>query len=288
MPARRGRWAAGAALAVAATALTACGGDEPGGADTEIVVPPGVTVELVQYRRDEAERRLAVKVRNGGDEPVRVTSVELSAEAVTGSGAVRVDDVVAPGGAVDLRVAYGDVRCDADVGAPVVRVGFDGREPVRVGPVTGEEVLERVVRRECAEDDVARAAELSWLPWDGGGGPDGLTDGVLRVHVRGERPVTVSEIQGTTLFTVVAAGTPVTAGPGQTLDVPVQVVPARCDPHAVGESKRGYHFGVRVHVGEPPDETSGEGASGTLVPVVPDEIGRAVLESILLVHCGLD
>jgi hypothetical protein len=49
----------------------------------------------------------------------------------------------------------------------------------------------------------------------------------------------------------------------------------------VGESKRGYAFGVRLVVDDgAPD--------GVLVTVAPDEPGRRVLEAMLLKHCGLN
>ena len=92
------------------------------------------------------------------------------------------------------------------------------------------------------------------------------------------RAVEVVEVVGTTLFSASAA-LPVEVVAGQSLSLPLVVAPARCDPHAVGESKRGYAFGVRVVV---------DGGDPVLVTVEPTEAARVQMEDVLLEQCGLD
>ncbi len=118
---------------------------------------------------------------------------------------------------------------------------------------------------------------------DGSDRPDSLvSDGELVLGpVEGGHTAEVVELVGTTLFRIepaAGASLPVPAG-AERVTTPVTVSAQRCDPHAVGESKRGYAFGVRVVV---------DGGEPVLVTVPPREPARRRMEAVLLERCRLD
>ena len=90
----------------------------------------------------------------------------------------------------------------------------------------------------------------------------------------------MTEVAGTTLFTVEvgAEGPPALQAGSDVAAAPLRLAPARCDPHAVAESKRGYAFPVWVSVagGEPVHLT-----------VAPGDDLRERLERLLADVCGL-
>jgi hypothetical protein len=86
-------------------------------------------------------------------------------------------------------------------------------------------------------------------------------------------------VEGTTLFSITGAGLPLTlAAGGEPVDVPVTLTPQRCDAHAIGESKRGYAFGVRL---------TADGLDEVRLAVEPDAAARRTLQNALLTACGL-
>lgn len=284
----------GISLLVAAALLSsACTGGVSGSAGGSVTaqasVPAGVSVELLQYRRDEADGVVEVKVRNGSSEPLRVARVELSAAGFPDAGPVTSDAVLAPGEAVDVRVRYGELDCGSRVGDDViVRLGTARGALTELRPAVGLAVLQRIHDHECAVRAALAAVSLQWSTvWEpSGSGRTRVVDGALEVGpVAPGKQVEVVALDGTTLLAATTTALPVTVGAGRTVRVPVRFAPQRCDPHAVGESNRGYAFGVRVVV-------AGAGASASqdavAVTVVPDEEGRDVLEAALLERCGLD
>lgn len=280
------------AAAVLAAGLAACTAPaEP--TDGRSVTAPTLTGELTRYRRDEALRRLQVKLGQAeGEDPVEVLTLALELPGFADGPPSELGSTSRPGDVVDLPVQLGDPRCpdagaptteDAVPAGPVVAVatvaGVD--EPVRVELTDPDGVGPQTWSRECSSLAALDAAPLALGPtWTRGGAPGALSaSGELVVGpVADGRQVEVVELVGTTLFSITGS-VPVGAAGGERVSLPVTVVPARCDPHAVGESKRGYAFGVRVSVddGEP-----------VLVTVEPAESARVQLEDVLLEQCGLD
>lgn len=270
------------------------GADEPAARTGAVAADaPTLTGKLTRYRRDEALRRLQVKLGQAdGEDPVEVLTLALELPGYDDGPASELGSTSRPGDVVDLPVQLGDPVCpqagaptteDAVPVGPVVAVatvaGLD--EPVRVELTDPDGVGPQTWSRECSSLAALDAAPLALgATWTRGGAPGALTaSGELVVGPVAEgRDVQVVELVGTTLFSI--AGTvPVDVAAGERVPLPVTVVPARCDPHAVGESKRGYAFGVRVAV---------DGGDPVLVTVEPAESARVQLEDVLLEQCGLD
>lgn len=236
-----------------------------------------LTAQLLQYRRDAAHRVVQVKVENRGQVGVRITGVQISAPGHADTGRAPKDTALAPRRRVDLPVPMGDVRCEQQAvpESVVVRVWLAGGPAPVQPPLTDVSVLARIHERECAQLRARKEVEVGFEA--GSWTPDG--EGVLRVRALGSREVDVLAVEGTTLFSAAAGALPagLTAASGP-VAVPVRTAPQRCDPHAIGESKRGYAFGVRVRVEEHPD---------VLLTVEPDEPARRLLQEALLARCGL-
>ncbi len=268
-----------------ATCLAACSApDEP--------ADPAITASLTQYRVDEAQHRVQVKLRQeAGARAVRVTEVVVRLPGFADGPVRRFDSSTRSGGALDLPAVYGPAQCRGDApvsGAPTAVLRLDGVDvEVRIDDPHG--LAERLWRRECAVRAVLAAVPVELgTTWtrrsvDGSGlAPTLVSDGELVLGpVADGHTAEVVELVGTTLFGVEVAGRrtlPVTAT-DQPVVLPVTVAAQRCDPHAVGESKRGYAFGVRLVV---------DGGEPVLVTISPTEPARRQMEAVLLERCGLD
>ena len=257
-----------------------------GGATTDVAV----SADVVQYRRDQARRVVQVQVTNHGEQPVRVTAVTLDSPGFASVPPTEKDSTLEPGRAVDLPVPLGEVRCEGVTDAAAAERAAVTLTLVRgtgtVGPSVGFDpddatTLSRVHRRECAEQQVRAVADVGWddAGWQvSGSGTATRMTGVLDVVPTGDVPLQVGDVGGTTLFAVVAQGTPATVRPGAPLRIPVELLPQRCDGHAIGESKRGYAFSVRVAAGDEPE---------ALVTVEPSADWQDRLGDALLARCGI-
>ena len=290
--------AAAAAAALALVVLAACtdqAPSEPASAQDPGVSAPTLTGELTRYRRDEALRRLQVKLgQAAGEEPVVVRSLRLTLPGYRDGPVSELGSGSRPGSVVDLPVQLGTPLCP-EAGEPTSQDAVHAGEAVAVavvespdGPLEVDVALTdpdgvgpQTWSRECSSLAALAAAPLALGPtWTRGGAAGALTaSGDLVVGpVADGRDVQVVEVVGTTLFNA-SAQLPVAVAAGRRAVLPLVVAPARCDPHAVGESKRGYAFGVRVAV---------DGGEPVLVTVEPAEAARVQMEDVLLEHCGLD
>lgn len=263
---------------------------------------PKLSASLTRYRVDEAQHRVQVKLRQGGGvDAVQVGEVAVRLPGFEDGPVRELDSSSRPGGVLDLPAVFGAAVCpegDAAVGtgmqAPtgsstaVLRVdGLDDTVELEMDDPNG--LAERLWRRECSVRAALAVVPLGFgADWsrrsaDGSRSETSLvSDGLLVLGpVADGHAVEVVELSGTTLFGIEPHRDPVlpTVVAGERLELPVTVAAQRCDPHAVGESKRGYAFGVRVAVdnGEP-----------VLVAVSPSEPARRQMEAVLLERCGLD
>lgn len=239
--------------------------------------PSGLSATVVQYRRDQERDVLQVKVTNGGTSPVKVGRVSLDSGAFRAPVVEEKDATIAAGVSVDLTLPLGAAACGAErVPLDVVMLDVDGRSVVL--PVVGEE-LDQIRDRRCELQAVLRLVGLGMAPdWTATevGGRPGVT-GALEVSPRGGADdVTVSVEGATTLFTIVEPAAVELEEGSAAVTLPLTLVVARCDPHAVAEDKKGYLMPVRVVVAEAP-------AVLVEVPVPVPE--RAPLQTLLDRSC---
>lgn len=274
-----------ALLAVIALGL---GGCTPVGAE----LPAGVSVTAFQTRPDYGIRQLELKVANGSDAPLTVLAVELRSSRF--STPVRFDrpQRVPVGSARDLPVRLSEPTCLEGDPVDEVVIEFqldDGRTGTATRTIDETSTLERITEEDClvvAVDEhatIAGPVEAVWTP--GSRGPADLEFTVTPTGAEGE--LMISAVRATVLLSL--ADGQGEAVYEQTVDLVVdgqststgflvRVLPARCDPHAIAEDKRGTFFPVDVAVAD--------GPSGTIDVPVSDAV-RASIYDYIADWCGL-
>lgn len=285
--------------------LAGCAAAAPGPvpSDAAGTLPEGLTVAVTQLRSDVAERQAQVQIRNGTDETLRIGAVRLDDPRFEG-GATRVVDrtsTVAAGATVNVRVQLPDAACDADgahsaSNAPrstvtvMVDYEIDGR--AATGTATADEVfpfLDALHARDCAAARVAEIAAVGWGAFtpSAAGQPAELE--LTVVPQSGTGTLAITGIRETNLlsFVGVSGGVGMNTGvlplgvevagadrPASTVALPL--LPARCDPHAVQEDKRGTVFTLEVTV---------DGTPGQVALAAPPEL-RSRLLTWVTEWCG--
>lgn len=253
-----------AVLAVLALTLAGCapGDRAPSPAPTAAGLPDGVTVELRQSRADVAARQASVRVSNGSDDEITIGAVTVNDPRFQepAKRLVQRTSTLAPGGAVDVRVQLADVACDvaADADATVtVAFAVEGVEVIAQLAINDTvPFVEAMHTRECVRERVLQAAaiDLGAFTPSHAGAPAAL-DLSISPH-GGAAEVRLIGIRETNLLTFAGLGdagifdldldlaTAVTAP----ITVTLPLRPARCDPHAVLEDKRGTVFRLLVEM----------------------------------------
>ena len=234
-----------------AAALAGCGAEGP-------VQAPPLAAEVKQYRSDIAKRTVAVSVDNRGERSVLVRRVALAAAGFPDDPSAEVMAEVPAGSQVDLRVPYGEVRCDAarpgstaDAALLAVQDADGEQHELRVELAPGG-LLDRLHARECADEALRAVADVRLSSqWSRDGA--GLAGALVLERRSGTTPVTVVEPGGNVLFTVRPAepGTPLgrLAADAPALELPLRITATRCDVHALADSKRSYVFSFYVALG---------------------------------------
>ena len=254
----------GLVLAVA-TAGCAAGTPDPGPTDPT-GLPPGVTVALTQQRSDVAARQAEVQIHNGAASPLRVGDVRL-VDPRFASAATRVVDrtsTLAPDATVNIRVQLPDVVCGGgDDAASTVTIAYelDGRSHTATAPASELfPFLAELHRRDCVAQAVDAAASVTFGAFtSAGAGAPATLDLVIVPTAGADADVVLVGIRETNLLTfagladgALPLGVEIAPGDATARTVSLPLLPARCDPHAVQEDKRGTVFPVDVTVdGEP-------------------------------------
>jgi hypothetical protein len=225
--------------------------------------PPGISVSLNQWRTDEAEHTVEVSVTSTAATPILFRDVQVVTASLRTLPAARVDTTLRQTPRTDLRIPYGEARCDpAKIPGPLpvtviahVQVGGGPLREVRFaasGPTP--QTLQRMITAECGGYILRQTADITFgATWREA---DKVLYGTLTVTRKKDgQPFTVDELGNTTHFSLLPHSGkhhPVAILPaGQTtLEIPVELRPARCDPHAFGEAKKAYIFPVWGRIGD--------------------------------------
>lgn len=261
------------------------------GPPAEVAVPAGVSVSVLQYRSDQAVRRVQIKVRNDGTAPVTVAGASLSAAGFAGDAAWTSrggtdDATIGPGEAVDLPAAL-PARVTCPGSRPVtatarLRLRGSGSDPTS-RPVAATDpygALTTVHEQDCLEQAAARVARIELVEPLRTEGRRTFLD--LRLTpTGGSGTVTVESVRSTTLLDppdgdAWKLGT--TVGTGGAVTASLELQPARCDPHAIAEDKLGTVFTLTLHVDR--------GASGVVDLPASTKL-RGEIQNWVLAACGL-
>ncbi|MBW3659000.1 MAG: hypothetical protein KY457_10205 [Actinobacteria bacterium] len=270
-------------LLVAATACVGGGrtGDGP---------DPHLLVDVERSRSAAGRGVLEVRLRTEAGEPFEVIRLQLLDDRFTVVPPAEKSTPVRAGGVgIVTPIPAGDVVCDAPRGEGprmAVTVATDAGTADLVVPVSaaGDEVLTDLHADACRRRDLLEAVEVAF-------GDDWTTtspataEGTITLD-RGAatEEVVLEAVHGTVIFTLtVLAPVPevvLTLPEGEShAEVAVEVSAARCDPHALIESKKTYLFPLWVRAGD--DEA-------IFLTVEPTGAARTAFEALLAEGCHLE
>lgn len=276
MPRRRTARHLGWAPAVAVLLLCAACTDAPPGSAPSGRLPEGIGMRVFQTRFDYAERVLEISVSNDG--PSDFTLVSASFASAQFTDAARFTDrlTLAPGMTRNLRVHLAQAVCAGEptaAGTVTLRWTPDGGGTASASVTLRDDTgtLERIVREDClvaAVDAVVSIGPPERLRLEGAAAWLDLT--LAPTGKAGA--VTIDRIGHTTLLAP-AHGTDWPVGlridsAASPRTISLELRPARCDPHAVAEDKRGTVFPLAV---SPED-----GPAGTYNLAVGDAVRREI------------
>lgn len=235
-------------LALALLALLGVAGCAP------VEAPSSISVDVTQGRTDRDSRTIVLDVTNTGEGAIQLVEARLRTPQFSEDAIWSRGTTLGPGRTVSLRAPLADPVCPTpDDAAPTVSVtyldasGSSRTESVR--PTQSTDVLAIIERDDCisvlaaAIVDLRVAEDVAWTP--GAQQPVTLH---LEAAPTGEGSLTIVEARSTILLQLVdAAGARIEALPVErTVDgsagatqLPLRLVPSRCDPHAIAEDKRG-------------------------------------------------
>lgn len=271
MSRRRSRGAAQVAVVVCVASALVAGSPSPG--QLERGVLEAVSLEIRQSRADWADRLVQVRLSNDSPRGLTVRELRLDSQLFDGTAGSRTEQVVLAGTSREVSVALGRARCggvgesggagrgpgDAGrSGATTVSIELaddGGRQGILVlAPPDPNGHLERIHAEDCAAAAVAAGARLALGAALRTSEVAGTLVAVVElrvVPVPGGPLVEITGIEDTVLLQPPREGdvgwAPARPGTGpQTIGL--DVIPTRCDPHAVAEDKRGTFFGVHARV----------------------------------------
>ncbi|WP_138732962.1 hypothetical protein [Modestobacter excelsi] len=239
----------------------------------------GVRGRLLQFRRDVERHRLEVRLvaANAG---LVVEGLDLRAPGLTTEPALGPGAVLVPAPGLDLPVTMGPADCTVPPAAPVVslrlRDGTGAQRTVEV-PLEDDGLVQRLHDQDCAEQALRGQADITVVaaqPVRTVRGPAMRVSIELR-RLTGTDPVHVTGTGSNTVYDITAVGPLPTLVDGSAV-LEVDMVPARCDVHALGESYRTGLIGLVVALGE--------GAPRPLVLTPADDV-RSSLETFAVTTC---
>jgi hypothetical protein len=279
-------WAAGAALIGVVVGSAGCG-------TPSVSLPKGVTVSVFQNRFDYSLRVLELAVANATDTPITVTNASFVSTRFATPAVWDRPQEIPDGAARDLKVQLTDPVCDGAKPKDSVMIEFtlqDGRTgSATLTPTDEQGRVDTINDEDCLGVSVATIATITapastqWTP--GAHRPAELDLSIVPTGADGT--LTIHYAKGTVLLSLVdeSNGQPYDMKLDQVVDaksgasvIPLELEPARCDPHAIEEDKRGTFFPLEV-------ETS-DGRSGKIYIAVSDEVRRSLYE-FYADYCGL-
>ncbi|WP_382304971.1 hypothetical protein [Herbiconiux sp. UC225_62] len=290
--------AVGLAVAFVITGCTGSGGGDatPSARPTASTPAPptvvdGLGLAILQNRPDYAKRILQLSVTNEGAEPVTVVGARFeSAQFVEPASWSKSASTDVPAGLTrSLPVQLPAAVCPSPKGTePTLTITLADASGA-THDVTGQPsdpfgVLARIAAEDCLDDAVAGVAALSLDDSLAvtGTGEDSVAHLTLRADpTGGTGELHLDEVRFTILLQP-AEGTTwpldaTLAGGDAPQEFTLDVVPARCDPHAIAEDKRGTFLPVVLDVAG--------GPSGTVSVPSSDSLRLAIYDFIA-VRCG--
>jgi hypothetical protein len=259
---------AGPAVSTAPAAPTPTGSDTSATAPgTAPVVVDGLGLAILQNRTDYGARRLQLSITNETGSPVTVTAARFSSPQFVAPVETAKATEVPAGLTRFLPVLLPEAICPAPATTPELTVTMTdttgtARE-VTGRPADPFGVLDRIAGEDCLDEAVSAVAALRFSD---------------TLEVTGEGPDAVAHLQlivdpaptATTTLHLDHAASTILLQPADGADWPIDLtvtpgdasrtltldaVPARCDPHAIAEDKRGTFVPVTLELADGPAGT---------------------------------
>lgn len=225
--------------------------------------PASLSVDVTQGRTDRDGRVIVIDVTNEGSAPLELVKAQLDTAQFAEPAIWNHGTTLAPGRTVSLRAPLSEPVCPVPDGTePEVTITYRGPDGAShsdtVAPTQSTDVLAVIERDDCiavlaaARADIRVSDSVSWTP--GARQPAEL---VMLATPTGDGSLEIVEARGTILLALVdESGTRVEPHPiGRHLDAAsgdqeftLRLVPARCDPHAIAEDKRGTIMALTVRL----------------------------------------
>ncbi|MCP2372385.1 hypothetical protein BJ978_003061 [Agromyces terreus] len=287
--------------AVLAVALVSCATSTPEPTTAAARLPDGLTTSILQSRQDVVDGRLVVEIDNATGADLWFSSFDVEAPGLEPGLHFEGPRTIPAGRSVQYRVDLTPARCDGDPGPAevtltVVATGDDeaGAAPEAGAAATGTieaddpyDTLPRLQNSGCLTAAVERVASFTLADRLRSTGSGVDRRAFLDIEVEptgdGDASVDLSEVLGTTLlsaedglnWSTTTAHIEASDAP-TTISLPVR--PARCDPHAGAEDKRGTILPLVI--------TTSEGWSGQYEVRAPASL-KADLFAYFTERCGL-
>lgn len=255
-------------------------------------LPDGVTVDVLQGRTDYTSGTLVIRVVNESSDDLELSTASLKAPGFSGSADWDRGTTVRAGTTVDLRTAVPEADCATEAGSPTVTLGAGSGDRRSAMTVTAGDplgTLERLHDTACIATLVDRVARISvGTPVVEGAGEASVAVVTLSLEPTGaDGSVDVAGISSTPLLKPAEEGAgdqeiwPVEAtvtAESAPASIPLRIVPARCDPHAIAEDKVGTVLVLSV--------TLSDGTEGDYRLTPPEDVRRALLDFVRE-YCGM-
>lgn len=272
------------ALALLALLATGCA---PVATEPVATEPDTISVDVIQGRTDRDARVIVLDVTNTGETPIQLVEARLDTPQFVEPAVWNRGTTLAPGLTVSLRAPLAEPVCPVAEGAePVVTVDFldsaGAAHTQVVSPTQSTDVLAIIERDDCIAVLAAKIADIrvsesvTWTP--GAHLPAALQ---LVASPTGTGALEIVEARSTILLQIVdGSGERVSALPvAATVDadsgdqtITLDLVPSRCDPHAIAEDKRGTIMIVAVRLDD--------GAEGVVYVRSSDAVKAELFEFI--------
>jgi hypothetical protein len=232
--------------------------DPDGGTPTAL---PGVEGALILSRqRDLLDRGLInVELLNVSDTEVFFVERRLEVDGFVTEPATTKLTRLGPGRRLRVQVPYGhtaDCEITDSLTARLLLGVTSDPESLATAPAMvelgGVDLIEGIRRRQCAAGAIADAASVELVSVVDAGDHAEVVVAVERTA--GDVPLTFVEATGTILVRTesLLADEPLTLGvdPGSSIEIDVNFVVNRCDPHALAEVTKRYGLDLHVAIGD--------------------------------------